>query len=39
MFTKSNYYNYFINQMDTVKKFNLDDDSFFIEFRSKILNG
>ena len=39
MFTKTDYFNYFINQMNNVKKFNLDEDSFFIEFRSKILNG
>ena len=39
LFTKTDYYNYFINKMDTIKKFNLDEDSFFIEFKSKILNG
>lgn len=37
--TKNFYYTYFINQIDNLKKFNLDEDSFFIEFKSKILNG
>jgi DNA polymerase-3 subunit delta' len=37
--TKNLYYNYFINQIDNLKKFNLDEDSFYIEFKSKILNG
>jgi len=35
---KNNYYYYFINQIDNIKKFNLDEESFFIEFKSKILN-
>ena len=35
---KNNYYFYFINQIDNIKKFNLDEESFFIEFKSKILN-
>lgn len=36
---KNHYYTYFVNQLDNIKKFNLDEDSFFIEFKSKILNG
>lgn len=36
---KNNSYYYFINQINKVKKFNLDEESFFIEFKSKILNG
>ena len=31
-------YKYFIKKMSDVKKFNLDLDSFFIEFKKKILN-
>ncbi len=30
---------YFMKKMDNINKFNLDMDSFFIEFRKKILNG
>ena len=30
---------YFTKKMDDIIKFNLDVDSFFIEFRKKILNG
>lgn len=35
----SNYYNYFIKKIGELKKFNLDEESFFIEFQEKILNG
>ena len=38
-FTKYQYYNYFIKKINDIKKFNLDEESFFIEFRSKLLNG
>ena len=39
--TKNNYlntYHYFINKINDVKKFNLDEESFFIELKSKLLN-
>ena len=32
-------YNYFIKKIDDIKKFNLDEEAFFIEFQDKILNG
>ncbi len=32
-------YNYFLNKMIDTKKFNLDEESLFIEFEDKILNG
>ncbi len=38
-FNKYQYYNYFIKKINDIKKFNLDEESFFIEFRSKLLNG
>lgn len=36
---KDNYYNYFIKNIHELKKFNLDEESFFIEFKNKVLNG
>ena len=36
---KKDYYNYFINKINNLKKFNLDEESFLIEFQDKILNG
>ncbi len=33
------YYNYFLKRIDDIKKYNLDEESFFIEFESKILNA
>tara|TARA_B100000003_G_scaffold200934_1_gene208376 strand:- start:324 stop:1244 length:921 start_codon:yes stop_codon:yes gene_type:complete len=36
---KNNYYNYFVAKINELKKFNLDEESFFIEFKDKILNG
>ena len=36
---KNNYYSYFTKKIDELKKFNLDEDTFFIEFNDKILNG
>jgi DNA polymerase III subunit delta' len=35
----SNYYNYFLNKINDTKRFNLDEESLFIEFKTKILNG
>ena len=32
-------YNYFIQRIINTKKFNLDEESLFIEFKDKILNG
>ena len=32
-------YSYFLNKIDNTKKFNLDEESFFIEFKSLALNG
>ncbi len=37
--TNFSYYNYFIHQFNNFKKFNLDQESLFIEFKDKILNG
>ena len=31
--------NEFLKKIDRMKKFNLDEESFFIEFNSRILNG
>jgi len=33
------YYNYFLKRIDDIKKYNLDEETFFIEFESKILNA
>ncbi len=33
------FYNKFLKKIDNVKKFNLDEDSLFLEFKSKVLNG
>ena len=33
------YYNYFIKKLHEMKLYNLDEDTFFLEFKSKILNG
>ena len=32
-------YSYFLNRIADLKKFNLDEESFFIEFEDKVLNG
>ena len=32
-------YNYFIKKIAEVKRFNLDEESLFIEFNEDILNG
>ena len=34
-----NYYSYFVKKIDNIKKYNLDEESLFIEFNEKILNG
>ena len=31
-------FSYFINRINDIKRYNLDEESFFIEFKSKILN-
>ena len=33
------YYDYFLKRIDDTKKFNLDEESLFMEFEYKILNG
>lgn len=32
-------YDYFLNYYKNIQKYNLDEESFFIEFKSKLLNG
>lgn len=32
-------FNYFVNRIDNIKKFNLNEETLFLEFREKILNG
>ena len=32
------FYDYFIKQIDNVKRYNLDEESFFLEFKHKMLN-
>jgi len=34
-----NFYNYFIEKVHNTEKFNLDEESLFLEFKSKLLNG
>ena len=34
-----NAYNNFLKKINNVKKFNLDEDTLFLEFKSKVLNG
>ena len=34
-----NFYHIFINKINTTEKFNLDAESLFLEFKSKLLNG
>ena len=34
-----NIYHTFVNKIDNAKKFNLDEESLFMEFKSKLLNG
>ena len=35
---KNDYHYYFVKKINDIKKFNLDDESFFIDFQDKILN-
>ena len=35
----NNKYSYFINKLSNIKKYNLDEEAFFIEFEDKVLNG
>tara|TARA_Y100001958_G_C21242653_1_gene571061 strand:+ start:1874 stop:2794 length:921 start_codon:yes stop_codon:yes gene_type:complete len=37
-FDSNNFYEYFIRQYSNVKKYNLDEESFFIEFKEKLLH-
>ena len=32
-------FNYFVKKIDNIKRFNLNDESLFLEFKEKILNG
>ena len=34
-----NFYHEFINKIRNSEKFNLDEESLFLEFKSKLLNG
>ena len=38
-YKKNDIYNYFLKKIDNTKKFNLDEESLFIEFKTKVLNG
>tara|TARA_B100000886_G_scaffold138636_1_gene93766 strand:+ start:2339 stop:3268 length:930 start_codon:yes stop_codon:yes gene_type:complete len=38
-FKKFDFYSYFLKRINDTKKFNLDDESLFIEFEYKVLNG
>ncbi len=35
----SDLFSYFLSKVRNIKKFNLDEESFFIEFKTKLLNG
>jgi len=35
----TNFYHSFINKINNTEKFNLDEESLFLEFKSKLLNG
>ena len=35
----NNQYNYFVKKLSDIKKYNLDEETFFIEFEDKVLNG
>ena len=37
--SNSDVYNYFLKRINDFKKFNLDDESLFLEINSKLLNG
>ena len=32
------FYSYFLNQIDKVKKFNLDEETLFMEIKSELIN-
>ena len=34
-----NFYHYFLKKIYNTEKFNLDEESLFLEFKSKLLNG
>ena len=38
-YKKNDIYNYFLKKIDNTKRFNLDEESLFIEFKTKVLNG
>ena len=38
-YKKKDIYNYFLKKIDNTKRFNLDEESLFIEFKTKVLNG
>ena len=38
-FEYQNFRNYFVKQINNIKNYNLDDESLFIEFKNKMLNG
>ena len=38
-FKNLNFYSYFLKRIDDTKKYNLDNESLFMEFEYKILNG
>ena len=35
----SNFFSYFINRLEKIRKFNLDEESLFLELKTKLLNG
>ena len=35
---ENEFFHLFLNQIDNIKKFNLDDESFFIQFKHKLMN-
>ena len=35
---ENEFFHLFLNQIDNIKKFNLDDESFFIQFKQKLMN-
>ena len=38
-FENSNFFTYFINRLEKIRKFNLDEESLFLELKTKLLNG
>ena len=38
-YKKNDIYNYFLKKIDNTKRFNLDEESLLIEFKTKVLNG